>query len=377
MKLSDFYFDLPKELIAQYPPVRRDQSRLMVLDRLSGRREHHGVAALPGLLEPGSLLVFNNSRVRKARLPGRAVSTGAEREFLLLEKLDTPGGASPGAVPPGGGLLWRVMVRRARRPGSRYVFAGGVEAEIVGEDGEFRVLRFDRPIDDDWLDRHGHIPLPPYIRRGDSGLDDERYQTVYAIKTGSAAAPTAGLHFSPELLKSLGEAGIESAFITLHVGLGTFLPVRTENIEDHRMHRETYTIDEEAAFRIERARAEGRKIVAVGTTSVRTLESAWLPAGSPGPAAPGGPPPGEEGPGNAPALRRGEGSTGIFIYPGYRFQVVDQLFTNFHTPGSSLLMLVSAFAGPKAGRELILESYAEAIQAGYRFFSYGDAMLIR
>jgi S-adenosylmethionine:tRNA ribosyltransferase-isomerase len=353
----------------------------MVLDCSSGRREHHGVADLPGLLEPGSLLVFNDSRVRKARLPGRAVSTGAEREFLLLEKLD-----APGAAPGGGGLLWRVMVRRARRPGSRYVFAGGVEAEIAGEDGEFRVLRFDRPIDDEWLDRYGHIPLPPYIRRGDGSLDAERYQTVYAAKTGSAAAPTAGLHFSPELLRSLGEAGIESAFVTLHVGLGTFLPVRVENIEDHRMHRETYVIGEDAASRIERAKAEGRKIVAVGTTSVRTLESAWLPAASPGPAAPEGPPiGGGAAPGKAPALRRGEGSTGIFIYPGYRFKVVDQLFTNFHTPGSSLLMLVSAFAGTKAGaaagqktgRELILESYAEAIQAGYRFFSYGDAMLIR
>jgi S-adenosylmethionine:tRNA ribosyltransferase-isomerase len=377
----------------------------MVLNRSSGRREHHGVAELPGLLEPGSLLVFNNSRVRKARLPGRAVSSGAEKEFLLLEKLDAPGGGSREAAPPGGNprpgdaalsspagrpeagaFLWRVMVRRARRPGSRYVFADGVEAEILGEDGEFRILRFDRPIDDDWLDRHGRIPLPPYIRRGDNSFDAERYQTVFAAETGSAAAPTAGLHFSPELLRSLGEAGIESAFITLHVGLGTFLPVRTENIEDHRMHRESYSIGEEAASRIERARAEGRKVVAVGTTSVRTLESAWLSAASPGPAAPGPPPlREEEAPDNAPALRRGEGSTGIFIYPGYRFKVVDQLFTNFHTPGSSLLMLVSAFAeagtaaGIKAGagRKLILESYAEAIREGYRFFSYGDAMLIR
>jgi S-adenosylmethionine:tRNA ribosyltransferase-isomerase len=372
LKLSDFYFDLPEELIAQYPAARRDESRLMVLDRSSGRREHHGVADLPGLLEPGSLLVFNNSRVRKARLPGRAVSTGAEREFLLLEKLDRPEGDAPSgggyvSAPAGrgGSVLWRVMVRRGRRPGSRYVFAGGLEAEIVGEDGESLVLRFDRPIDDDWLDRHGRVPLPPYIKREAGGLDGERYQTVYAQETGSAAAPTAGLHFSPELLRSLGEAGIQTAFITLHVGLGTFLPVRTENIEDHRMHREIYTIGEEAASRIEKARKEGRKIVAVGTTSVRALESAWLSAG------------------NTPTLRRGEGSTAIFIYPGYRFKLVDQLFTNFHTPGSSLLMLVSAFAealaGTKAatGRDLILESYAEAIREGYRFFSYGDAMLIR
>jgi S-adenosylmethionine:tRNA ribosyltransferase-isomerase len=400
VKLSDFYFDLPESLIAQYPVPRRDQSRLMVLDRSSRRREHRIVAELPSLLDPGSLLVFNNSRVRKARLFGRSLNTGAELEFLLLEKLKSP-------ADPAGGALWRVMVRRARRrkPGSRYVFAGGAddgrEAEIVGEDGEFRLLRFDRPVDDDWLDRHGHVPLPPYIKRGDGSLDGERYQTVYARETGSAAAPTAGLHFSPELLRSLEDAGIGTAFITLHVGLGTFLPVRAENIEDHRMHRESYAIGEDAASRIEKARAEGGKIVAVGTTSVRTLESAWRPAAAPSgdrrpqPAYPPG-----------GSLRRGEGSTGIFIYPGYRFKVVDQLFTNFHTPGSSLLMLVSAFAGadpgctgsnpgfteanpvltgtpdpandgPRGGRELIMESYAEAIREGYRFFSYGDAMLIR
>jgi S-adenosylmethionine:tRNA ribosyltransferase-isomerase len=353
----------------------------MLLDRSSGRREHHVVAELPALLEPGSLLVFNNSRVRKARLSGRAIAGGAVVEFLLLEKLDPGGGASsPGGEAPGtagASVLWRVMVRRARRrrPGSRYAFAGGVEAEIVGEDGEFRLLRFDRPIGDDWLDRYGQVPLPPYIRRADEDRDGERYQTIYARETGSAAAPTAGLHFSPELFRSLAEAGIGTAFITLHVGLGTFLPVRTENIEEHRMHRETYTIDEEAAFRIETAKAAGRKIVAVGTTSVRTLESAWNPASA------------------SPtlALRRGEGSTALFIYPGYRFKVVDQLVTNFHTPGSSLLMLVSAFAEAHAGegalagterpagtgRDLILASYAEAIREGYRFFSYGDAMLIR
>jgi S-adenosylmethionine:tRNA ribosyltransferase-isomerase len=378
VKLSDFYFDLPENLIAQYPAAERDRSRLMVLDRLSGRREHRGVAELPALLEPGSLLVFNNSRVRRARLSGTPLSGGAAVEFLLLEKLDRLDGPSAPLEPAG--TLWRVMVRRARRrrQGSRYVFAGDSagkvsggadarEAEIAGEEGEFRILRFDRPVDDDWLDRHGHIPLPPYIRRGDDSLDGERYQTVYARETGSAAAPTAGLHFSPRLLRSLGEAGMETVFVTLHVGLGTFLPVRTENIEDHRMHRESYTISGEAASRIEKARAEGRKIVAVGTTSVRTLESAW-----------------REGSGGG-ALVRGEGSTCIFIYPGYRFRVADQIFTNFHTPGSTLLMLVSAFAGAaaetgardSAGRKLILESYAEAVREGYRFFSYGDAMLIR
>jgi S-adenosylmethionine:tRNA ribosyltransferase-isomerase len=326
----------------------------MVLDRSSGRREHHVVSELPALLEPGSLLVFNNSRVRKARLSGRSLGTGVDVEFLLVEQTSD-------------GSLWRVMVRRARRRrrGSRYAFPGGVEAEIAGEDGELRLLRFDRPIDDDWLDRYGHVPLPPYIKRGDDERDGERYQTIYARETGSAAAPTAGLHFSPELFGALATAGIETVFITLHVGLGTFLPVRAEHIEEHHMHRENYTIDRETASRIEKARAEGRKIVAVGTTSVRALEAAWTPDDSP----PGG------------TLRRGEGSTAMFIYPGYRFRVVDQLFTNFHTPGSSLLMLAAAFAstgpGPGAGRDLILESYAEAIRNGYRFFSYGDAMLIR
>ncbi|MDR2178421.1 MAG: tRNA preQ1(34) S-adenosylmethionine ribosyltransferase-isomerase QueA [Treponema sp.] len=381
MKLSDFYFDLPESSIAQYPGSRRDKSRLMVLDRSSGRREHHIVSELPALLEGGSLLVFNNSRVRKARLSGRAVPSGAEVEFLLLEKLGTAAG-------PPDGALWQVMVRRARRRrlGSRYAFAGNRDAEIVGEEGETKTLRFDQPIDDDWLDRYGHVPLPPYIKRGDNSLDSERYQTVYARETGSAAAPTAGLHFSPELFGALAKAGIGTAFITLHVGLGTFLPVRAEHIEDHRMHRENYTIGDEAAARVEKARAEGRKIVAVGTTSARALESAWLPAAPSDVPGPGEPPAG--------TLRRGEGSTSIFIYPGCRFNVVDQLFTNFHTPGSSLLMLVSAFAGNTAGAagspaetdtsirthtglNLILESYAEAIRKGYRFFSYGDAMLIR
>jgi len=214
-----------------------------------------------------------------------------------------------------------------------------------------RLLEFDRPIDDDWLDRYGHIPLPPYIKRQDTQEDADRYQTVYAAACGSTAAPTAGLHFTRELLEKLAAAGIESAFVTLHVGLGTFLPVRSAHIEDHVMHNETFCIDAETAAKIERAKADGRKIIAVGTTSVRTLESAWDSVGR---------------------LKTGEGGTSIFIYPGYRFNVVDALFTNFHTPESTLLMLAAAFAG----RELILESYAEAVREGYRFFSYGDAMLI-
>ncbi|MDR2364183.1 MAG: tRNA preQ1(34) S-adenosylmethionine ribosyltransferase-isomerase QueA [Spirochaetaceae bacterium] len=339
MKSRDFFFDLPPALIAQYPPAERGRSRLLVLDRGTGKRGHHVVGELPELLAPRSLLVFNNSRVRKARLRGRAEKTGARVEFLLLTKRDA--------------LTWKTLVQRAsrRRSGSRYVFDGGVTAEITGEEGEFRLLRFDRIIDDDWLDRYGHIPLPPYIKREDTPGDNDRYQTVYAGPPGSAAAPTAGLHFTRELLGRLEAAGMETVFITLHVGLGTFLPVRTENIEDHPMHEEVFTVSGEAAERIERAKAEKRKVVAVGTTSVRTLESAWK----------GG------------RLKRGEGTTSIFIYPGYSFKVVDTLFTNFHTPGSTLLMLVCAFAG----REHVMETYARAVAEGYRFFSYGDAMLIR
>ncbi|GHV92620.1 S-adenosylmethionine:tRNA ribosyltransferase-isomerase [Spirochaetia bacterium] len=372
MKTKDFSFELPEALIAQYPPAERGRSRLMVLDREKRSLEHRMVSDLPALLGSGfkgadrdaaPLLVFNNSRVRKARLLGQAKteggSAGAQVEFLLVSKVNDGalrGGAEEGRV-------WRAMVRRAkrRRPGSRYIFADGVEGEITGIDGELRMVTFNRPIDDDWLDKNGHIPLPPYIKRSDTAADSERYQTVYADITGSSAAPTAGLHFTRELLENLASAGIGSAFVTLHVGLGTFLPVRVENIEDHLMHQELYSIDDETASRIENAKAGGRKIIAVGTTSVRTLESAW-----------------DKGAGK---LRRGEGSTSIFIYPGYRFNVADALFTNFHTPESTLLMLVSAFAssGPGAmdGREFILESYAQAVRDGYRFFSYGDAMLIK
>jgi S-adenosylmethionine:tRNA ribosyltransferase-isomerase len=361
MKTSDFFFELPESLIAQYPPVERGQSRLMVLDRGTGKNEHRAVKDLPSLLEKKTLLVFNNSRVRKARLFGTAENSAARAEFLLLNKLPPAVQPLPTAAPSD--TLWRVMAQRAkrRRRGSRYEFPGGVTGEIVAEDGEFRFLKFNHPVDDAWLDIHGHIPLPPYIRRGDAVSDSERYQTVYSKNGasfgagGSVAAPTAGLHFTREILAGLEKAGMETAFITLHVGLGTFLPVRTKNIEDHIMHEETFNIDDETAAKIEKAKASGRKILAVGTTTVRTLESSWqrdAPAGK--------------------FLKRGEGTTSIFIYPGYTFNVVDQLFTNFHTPGSTLLMLTAAFAGKK----LILDTYAQAVKEGYRFFSYGDAMLI-
>jgi len=349
MKTADFFFELPEELIAQYPPAERGQSRLMVMNREKSCLEHRILSDLPEILERGTLMVFNNSRVRRARLFGITETTGAKVEFLLLKKIDT--------------LSWLVLSRRSKRqkPGNRYFF-DDVSAEIQSAAEGDSVLRFDRPIDDAWLDVHGHIPLPPYIRRKDSEDDAARYQTVYAREHGSAAAPTAGLHFTEELLSELKKAGMETVFITLHVGLGTFLPVRTLNIEEHKIHEETYNISEETACLIEKAKAEGRKILAVGTTSVRTLESAWVEDNS----IEGQSPPGRG------RLRRGEGSTSIFIYPGYTFKVVDCLFTNFHTPGSTLLMLVSALAG----RDFILESYKEAIKKGYRFFSYGDACLI-
>ncbi|MDR0375573.1 MAG: tRNA preQ1(34) S-adenosylmethionine ribosyltransferase-isomerase QueA [Treponema sp.] len=338
MKTADFTFDLPERLIAQCPVAERGASRLMTLDRASREKRRLHVADLPDILDAGDLLVFNNSRVRKARLLGVSLDTDAHVEFLLLKRLDE--------------YSWQAMASRSRRRriGSRCLFADGTRAEIAGSDGERRVLRFDPPIDDAWLDAHGHIPLPPYIKRPDAPEDGDRYQTVYAKSVGSAAAPTAGLHFTEALLARLKERGIETAFITLHVGPGTFLPVRTEHIEDHTMHEEVFAIDEDTAFAVERAKAEGRRVIAVGTTSVRALESAW-----------------KDG-----RLARGEGATSIFIYPGYEFKVVEGIFTNFHTPKSSLLMLVSAFAG----RDFILESYCEAIRHEFRFFSYGDAMLL-
>jgi S-adenosylmethionine:tRNA ribosyltransferase-isomerase len=356
MKTSDFSFNLPERLIAQYPPAERGKSRLMVLDRQSGCRSHSTVEQLPELLcdlqGPSGekpLLVFNDSKVRKARLKG-CDERGSETEFLLLEKIEND--------ELGPGNIWKVLTKRSgrKKPGARYVFRDSSGSVISGAvllegEGEYRFLEFDRPFGEEWLELYGAVPLPPYIKREANFSDGDRYQTVYARITGSAAAPTAGLHFTRDLLDRIESLGIGIAFVTLHVGLGTFLPVRSEAVEDHRMHEERFFISEENAAKIEDAKAKGRKIVAVGTTSVRTLESAWTGGG----------------------LVRGAQSTSIFIYPPYEFRIVDSLFTNFHTPLSSLLMLVSAFAG----RELILESYNEAIELGYRFFSYGDAMLIK
>ena len=359
MKTSDFFFELPEHLIAQFPSEQRGQSRLMRLDRVTGEHSHGNVAQLPDLLnEPRflspdgekPLLVFNNTKVRKARLIGKNTLTGAEVEFLLLEKMNNGGSKTRDNI-------WKVMAKRARRKktGCSYSFFDtdgklSANAVILGTEGEFLFLEFDSPVGDEWLEKHGHIPLPPYIKRKDAPQDARRYQTIYADKTGSAAAPTAGLHFTREIMDRIAANGMESVFITLHVGLGTFLPVRCDNIEDHVMHEETFYIDEKTAEKIENAKEAGRKIIAVGTTSVRTLESAWIDG----------------------KLKRTENKTKIFIYPPYKFKVVDALFTNFHTPESTLLMLVSAFAG----KQLIMESYAQAVRNEYRFFSYGDAMLI-
>ncbi|MEI6877186.1 MAG: tRNA preQ1(34) S-adenosylmethionine ribosyltransferase-isomerase QueA [Spirochaetota bacterium] len=351
MKTNDFYFELPEELVAQFPPENRGESRLLVLDRVTGRRNHTMVRELASLVEPGTLMVFNDSKVRKARIYGDAIDTSGRVEFLLLADK--------------GSGIWEVSCTKMKkqRPGRRYRFDGGAEGEIIAPDAislaldeGTRLLQFSPPIDDIWLEAHGHIPLPPYIRREDSPSDSSRYQTMFARELGSAAAPTAGLHFTPELLDDLHERGVETTTLTLHVSLGTFLPVRVEELEDHVMHEECWSISPETAAMINLAKGEGRPVLAVGTTSVRTLESAWETADSLHPA----------------GLRSGEGRTRIFIRPGYGWKVVDGLFTNFHTPKSTLLMLVSAFAG----REATLAAYAEAIEERYRFFSYGDAMLI-
>lgn len=349
MLKTDFSFDLPESLIAQHPSPKRGDDRLMLLDRQTGKVRHLMMSGLPLLVESGTLMVFNDSRVRRARVMAVKESTGRETQFMFIRRTDDAGGA---------GGAWRVLVHNARKqkPGMRYLFPDGVIGTVLDNSAllgtEERDISFSRPITEDYFERYGHIPLPPYIKRSDEISDADRYQTVYAKETGSAACPTAGLHFTDEMLQSLVAKGVETAYITLHVGLGTFLPVREDNIEEHKMHQETYTITEETSKAINLAKREGRPILAVGTTSVRTLEAAAD----------------EEG-----LVPPGTRSTGIFIYPGYRFRIVSQMFTNFHTPESTLLMLVSAFAG----RERILAAYSEAVRLGYRFFSYGDAMLIK
>ncbi|MFO7780887.1 MAG: tRNA preQ1(34) S-adenosylmethionine ribosyltransferase-isomerase QueA [Spirochaetia bacterium] len=356
MKTRDFSFELPEELIAQKPADRREDARLLVLDRQGRTRQHARVSELPAYLPAGSLLVLNDTRVRKARFEAERVDTEGSAEFLLVEQID--------------GRRWWAITNRGKRArvGLSYRFPDGRVARIVERDAERRLLEFDADLDESYLERHGSVPLPPYIRRSADSHDAERYQTVYARTIGSVAAPTAGLHFTESLLARLSQAGIEIRFLTLHVGLGTFAPVRAEDIEDHTMHSERFEIPPETAEAVNRARAEGRPVVAVGTTSVRALESA---AGERGAAH--SEPAGAGAISGAAHIEPGMRETNIFIYPGYEFRVVDSLFTNFHTPESTLLMLVSAFAG----REVILKAYREAVAKRYRFFSYGDAMLIQ
>jgi S-adenosylmethionine:tRNA ribosyltransferase-isomerase len=341
VKTRDFYFEVPPELIAQHPPAHRGDSRMLVLDVPDGTIQHSDVRSLTSYLPHGALVVFNNTRVIPARIRAPRRDTGGVVEFLLLER--------------SGERTWRAIAQKARRqrPGVTYEFPEGVVAEIVAVEGEERVLLFSEELSDAYLERHGSVPLPPYVRRAPEEEDRQRYQTVYAEASGSAAAPTAGLHFTEAMLDELRNAGHELCFLTLHVGLGTFAPVRAEEVEEHEMHREYYTIPAETAAAVNSARREGRPVLAVGTTTTRALESAWD--------------------GTSNLLRGGAGSTELFIYPGYEFRVVDWLFTNFHTPGSSLVMMVSALAG----KDRLLTAYRRAVEERYRFFSYGDAMLIR
>ena len=348
MHINDFDYELPEELIAQKPADKRDASRLLVVHRETGETEHRHFYDILEYLNEGDCLVLNNSKVLPARLYGIKGGTGAKVEFLLIKRID--------------GDRWETMVRPGKRlkPGDSVMFSEDplLKADIIdyGNDGT-RIVEFSYDgIFMERLEEIGSMPLPPYIERQSENEDRDRYQTVYCKEEGSVAAPTAGLHFTEELLEKARAKGVELAYVTLHVGIGTFRPVKCENIEDHSMHFEEYHIDEKTAEIINRAKAEGRRVISVGTTSTRTVESAayfdeekdcWQ-------------------------VRSGENSTGIFIYPGYEFRIIDSLITNFHLPKSTLLMLISALYN----REKILEVYQEAIREKYRFFSYGDAMFI-
>lgn len=339
MKSSDFNYYLPEELIAQTPLERRDNSRLLCLQKGSGKISHRHFYQLPELLREGDCLVLNDSRVLPARLFGRRESGGAVEVVLLRDE---------------GGGVWECLTRPGRKtqPGTRLIFGGGeLEATVVGAcEGGNKLLRFEyEGIFLEVLERLGKMPLPPYIK--EELTDNERYQTVYSKETGSAAAPTAGLHFTDELLEKIRAKGVKICFITLHVGLGTFRPVKVENVEDHVMHSEFCTISPESARLISETKREGGRVISVGTTSCRTLESFAKTDGSIAPAS---------------------GWTDIFIYPGYTFKCVDALVTNFHLPESTLVMLVSALAG----KEPLFNAYAKAVEERYRFFSFGDAMFI-
>jgi len=358
MQTHDFFYDLPPELIAQEPPPERGISRMMVLDRRDGSIAHRHVGDLPAYLNAGDLLVLNDTRVFPARIQGRWADTGGGLELLLLEPLAVPEGTADECRET---VCWSCITGSGRpvRPGQRALFAEGLlDAEIVArrQDGNWTILlRSDRPLME-LLDAYGLTPVPPYIHRnGDAEtarLDRERYQTIYARETGAVAAPTAGLHFSEALFDALEAKGVRRAYVTLHVGPGTFKPVKTETVEAHRMDPERYAVPQATADAIADCRARGGRVVCVGSTSVRTLETVA--------AANGG------------RVVAASGSSSIFIYPPYRFRTVDAMLTNFHLPQSTLIMMVSALAG----RERIMAAYREAIAQRYRFFSYGDCMLI-
>ena len=362
MNKSDFYFDLPEELIAQTPIERREQSRLLFMDKISGKTEHRRFFELPELLRAGDCLVLNDSRVMPARLLGTR-ENGAAAEVLLLrtQGMSTQGTQGDGSVvfpddpDSTGKCSWECLVRPGRKikTGAKLIFGGGeLTAVVTGETDGNRLIEFTARRGasfEETLKRLGKMPLPPYIHT--ELKDSERYQTVYSRETGSAAAPTAGLHFTRELLDALRARGVEICFMTLHVGLGTFRPVKTDTIEKHKMHAEYFTISNETAEKVNSVKSSGGRVVAVGTTSCRALESCADEKGRISPFS---------------------GFTDIFIYPGYKFKCIDGLITNFHLPESTLIMLVSAFAG----REHTLRAYNEAISERYRFFSFGDAMLI-
>ena len=340
MNVSDFYYDLPEELIAQTPIEKRDESRLMVLDKNTGEIEHKIFRDIIDYLQPGDCLVRNNTKVIPARLYGKK-ETGANVEFVLLKNLE--------------GDIWEAMVRPGNKlhSGAKVIFGDGLlRAEILEtlQDGTRKVKFEYDGIFNEILDKIGLMPLPPYIH--ESLKDNDRYQTVYAKYEGSAAAPTAGLHFTDELLKKIEEKGISIANVTLHVGIGTFRPVKEKNIEDHQMHTEHYYIKQEDADKINKAKLSGHRVIAVGTTSCRTIETIADEKG---------------------LVKACEGDTGIYIYPGYKFKCLDALITNFHLPESTLVMLVSALAG----RENILNAYNVAVKEKYKFFSFGDAMFIK
>jgi len=364
MKLTEFDYVLPEELIAQHPLEERDASRMLVLIRAKGNWEDRTFRKLPDILRGDELVVVNDARVLPARLFGRRKGVRAEPagkqkrarhehlsaqiEVLLTRRIEAD--------------VWEALVKPGRkmRTGECVVFGEGeLEAEVIGR-GEYglRELRFRGEVDAA-LEKLGHVPLPPYIRRADEAADRERYQTIFAQKQGAVAAPTAGLHFTPEILLRLKERGIEVCHVTLYVGLGTFQPIHAEEIENHRMHAEAYEIPEETARRVASARRTGRPILAVGTTVVRTLEDAAQKAAN--------------SDSDVGLVRAGASEASLFIYPGHRFLAVDQMLTNFHLPKSSLLVMVAAFAG----RELILRAYQHAVAQHFRFYSYGDCMLIR